>query len=86
MTDFFEMLNAKLRGYYNYYGVRGNHKSLSSFFFHAMRTLFEWLNKRSHRKSHNWEGFRELLKYFNIERPRITEKTGRIQHKLFNAA
>jgi len=86
MTEFFKKLNAKLRGHYNYYGVRGNYKSLSSFFFHAMRILFKWLNKGSHRKSYNWEGFRELLKYFNIERPRITEKTERIQYKLFNAA
>lgn len=86
MTELFEKLNAKLREYYNYYGVRGNYKSLSSFFFHAMRILFKWLNRRSHRKSYNWEGFRELLKYFGIERPRITEKTVRIQYKLFNAA
>ena len=33
---FFKALNAKLRGHYNYYGVRGNSKSLYRFFCWAM--------------------------------------------------
>ncbi|MCP4352981.1 MAG: group II intron reverse transcriptase/maturase [Desulfobacterales bacterium] len=84
MTDLFKKLNAKLRGYYNYYGVIGNYNSLSSFFFQAVRILFKWLNRRSQRKSYNWKGFCELLKYFSIEKPRITEKKKRIQMTLFN--
>ena len=72
MTDLFRKLNAKLRGYYNYYGVIGNFESLSDFFWHAMKKLFKWLNRRSQRKSYNWKGFNELLKYFRIEKPRIT--------------
>jgi RNA-directed DNA polymerase len=74
MTDFFNKLNAKLRGYYNYYGVIGNYKSLASFYYRAMRILFKRLNRRSQRKSYTWLGFNELLKYFRIEKPRITEK------------
>jgi len=74
MTDFFNKLNAKLRGYYNYYGVIGNFKSLASFYYRAMRILFKRLNRRSQRKSYTWMGFNELLKYFRIEKPRITEK------------
>jgi RNA-directed DNA polymerase len=74
MTDFFSKLNPKLRGYYNYYGVIGNSKSLASFFYRAMRILFKRLNRRSQRKSYTWPGFYELLKYFRIEKPRITEK------------
>ncbi len=74
MTDFFRKLNAKLRGYYNYYGVIGNYKSLASFYYQTMRILFKRLNRRSQRKSYTWLGFKELLKYFRIEKPRITEK------------
>jgi len=74
MTDFFRKLNAKLRGYYNYYGVIGNYKSLASFYYQTMRILFKRLNRRSQRKSYTWHGFNELLKYFRIEKPRITEK------------
>jgi len=74
MTDFFEKLNAKLRGYYNYYGIIGNYKSLASFYQRAMRLLFKRLNRRSQRKSYTWSGFSELLKHFRIEKPRIMEK------------
>ena len=74
MTDFFGKLNAKLRGYYNYYGIIGNFKSLASFYYRAMKLLFKRLNRRSQRKSYTWTGFNELLKHFRIEKPRITEK------------
>ena len=67
----FKRLNAKLRGYYNYYGVIGNYASLKQFFHQAMRILFKWLNRRSQRHSYNWQGFDELLEHYKIERPRI---------------
>ena len=69
--DFYRRLNSKLRGYYNYYGVRGNSKSLASFFHQVKRILFKALNRRSQRRSYNWKGFTELLKAFNLQRPRI---------------
>ena len=67
----FNRLNVKLRGYYNYYGVNCNLAGLNEFFFQAMRILYKWLNRRSQRRSYNWAGFRELLKHFVVERPRI---------------
>ncbi|MBC8493042.1 MAG: group II intron reverse transcriptase/maturase [Chloroflexi bacterium] len=67
----FRKLNAKLRGYYNYYGVIGNYASLMQFFKQALRILFKWLNRCSQRSSYNWRGFQELIELFNIERPRI---------------
>jgi RNA-directed DNA polymerase len=67
----FRRLNAKLRGYFNYYGVVGNYASLKQFFWQAMRILYKWLNRRSQRRSFNWQGFQELLKHFRVEQPRI---------------
>ncbi len=67
----FAKLNAKLRGYYNYYGIRGNYDSLQGFFYQAKRILFKALNRRSQRRSYNWKGFAELLRVFKLERPRI---------------
>ena len=43
----FASLNRKLGGYYQYYGIRGNYKRLSSFLFYVSRTLYKWLNRRS---------------------------------------
>ncbi|WP_338034846.1 reverse transcriptase domain-containing protein [Lamprobacter modestohalophilus] len=68
---FFAALNAKLRGYYNYYGIRGNYESLGDFFYHVTRMLYREMNRRSQRRSYNWKGFAELIKVFKLERPRI---------------
>jgi RNA-directed DNA polymerase len=73
-ADLFKELNAKLRGYYAYYGVNGNYASLKQFFDAALRILFKWLNRRSQRRSYNWTGFRELLQRFQVERPRIVRR------------
>jgi group II intron reverse transcriptase/maturase len=77
----FRRLNAKLRGYYNYYGVIGNSDSLYQFFQQVKRILFKWLNRRSQRRSYNWEGFDQLLEHYRIERPRIKRqfKTRQLQ-------
>jgi RNA-directed DNA polymerase len=71
MRVLFKRLNAKLRGYYNYYGVHGNFAGLKQFYDGAMRILFKWLNRRSHRRSYNWTGFKEMLDHFEVEQPRI---------------
>jgi RNA-directed DNA polymerase len=67
----FAALNAKLRGYYNYYGIRGNFESIDDFFYQVTRMLYRQLNRRSQRRSYNWKGFAELIKVFKLERPRI---------------
>lgn len=67
----FALLNAKLRGYYNYYGIRGNYQRLADFHYWVKRVLFRELNRRSQRRSYNWTGFADLLKAFPLERPRI---------------
>jgi group II intron reverse transcriptase/maturase len=69
----FKLLNAKLRGYYNYYGVIGNFTSLQKFFFQALRILYKWLNRRSQKRSFCYNIFNQITKVYNIEKPRITE-------------
>jgi RNA-directed DNA polymerase len=69
--ELFAKLNSKLRGYYNYYGIRGNYESLHDFFYQVRRILFKALNRRSQRRSYNWKGFAELIKVFKLQRPRI---------------
>jgi RNA-directed DNA polymerase len=69
-----ELLNVKLRGYFNYYGVIGNYKSLDEFFYQVRRILFKWLNRRSQKRSYNWEKFNRMLKIYRLETPRIVER------------
>ena len=57
MKKLFASLNLKLRGYYNYYGVSGNSDRLKEFFNEGLRTLWNWLNRRSQHRSYTRSGF-----------------------------
>ena len=71
---FFQRLNARLRGHYNYYGVRGNTRALYRFFNWAMDCACTWLTRRGgKRKSFTWEQFTQVLDRVKIARPRMTE-------------
>ena len=70
----FPQLNRKLRGYYNYYGVRGNGDGLNEFYGRTMQILWKWLNRRSQCRSFNWQGFKDLLDHFQVPGPRITDQ------------
>jgi group II intron reverse transcriptase/maturase len=74
--EFFKRLNARLRGHYNYYGVRGNSSALYRFFKWAKAGAFKWLNRRSWRRSYTWAQFNRVLGYVSIAEPRITEPRG----------
>ena len=72
--DFFQRLNARLRGHYNYYGVRGNSRSLTRLFRWAMACTFKWLNRRGGKQSsYPGEQFARGLDHGKIARPCITE-------------
>jgi RNA-directed DNA polymerase len=66
-------LNRRLKGYYEHYGIIGNSDSLWKFYRQVEKVMKKWLNRRSQRKSYTWEGFREMLKYYPLLKPRITE-------------
>lgn len=75
--ELLRQLNWKLRGHYNYYGVRGNAHRLKQF-YEAVRTLLhKWLNRRGPRRSYTWVGFKELLKQFPLACPRLRRQQWR---------
>jgi len=71
LKDLTNMLNLKLRGHYQYYGITDNSDCIGNFSYETQRMLFKWLNRRSQRKSYSWDGFNDLLKVFPLARPRI---------------
>jgi RNA-directed DNA polymerase len=76
--EFFRRLNARLRGHYNYYGVRGNSESINRFFRCATESALKWLNRRSgKRKSYNRSRFYQILELVPIAKPRIKWETRR---------
>ena len=72
--EFFQRLNARLRGHYNYYGLT------RELWFAVPRLqlghglCIQWLNRRGgKRKSFTWEQFTQVLDRVKIARPCITE-------------
>jgi RNA-directed DNA polymerase len=64
-------LRSRLQGFYNYFGVNGNLKSLTCLLYHARRAWHKWLNRRSDRARLPWERFLGLVQDFPLPRPRI---------------
>jgi group II intron reverse transcriptase/maturase len=68
----FRTLTAKLRGHYQYYGVRGNYKMLEVAYEHARRVWRRWLAHRSSKDRMSWEKFGvKIDKIFQLPLPRI---------------
>lgn len=55
---------ARLRGHFQYFGVQFNESRLEHFRFVCIGSLFKWLNRRSQKRSFDWERFQRKL-YFN---------------------
>jgi len=70
---FFQRLSIRLQGHYNYYGVRGNSRSLYHFYQWAIASAFKWLNRRSQRRSYSWTQFKRIIDLVPIAVPCITE-------------
>jgi len=66
-----ERLTEKLRGYYAYYGVTGNFRSLRIFRNETVKRWFKWLRRRSRNRSLAWDQFNEYLRRFPLPEPRI---------------
>jgi RNA-directed DNA polymerase len=66
-----EILRRKLQGHYNYYGITDNSNALCRFQYEVTRMIFKWLNRRSQRKSFEWDKFELFLNKYPLPEPRI---------------
>jgi len=64
-------LTTKLLGYYHYYGITDNTKPLVSFRTEVSKLLFKWLNRRSQKKSFDWNKFNLFLRRYPLPYPKI---------------
>jgi len=67
-----QMLNAKLRGHYQYYGRPTNFRSLAKF-VNTVRSIWRrWLARRTRGRNLPWSRFERILARHPLLRPRIT--------------
>ncbi len=60
----YDALMRRIRGHFNYFGVNGNHRSLSKLRIKVERAWFRRLRRRSQRTRMTWERFRSIMKDF----------------------
>lgn len=71
LEEQYQMLCLKLRGHYQYYGIRGNYRQLEEVHQKAMASWRYWLNRRGAQRNMIWEKFKEILTIFPLPKPRI---------------
>lgn len=71
LKELWPQLISKLRGHYQYYGVSENFRKLQEFYHHVEGIAFKLLNRRSHKKSFNWQGFCKYKQRFPLPKPHI---------------
>jgi group II intron reverse transcriptase/maturase len=67
-------LSIKLKGYYQYFGIRGNYDSLHWVYFTLKKTWRRWLGRRSQKGHISWEKFDTIFAHFPLPKPRIVHK------------
>ena len=66
------MINRILMGYYHYYGITDNTPSNKKFRYNILKSLFYWLNRRSQKRSYNWENFLAMIdSSYPIVKPQV---------------
>jgi RNA-directed DNA polymerase len=71
LAELWAKIRAKLVGHYRYYGVTDNFKRVQEFRYRVVEMLFKWLNRRSQKKSMNWDDFNRYLNRYPLPIPRI---------------
>jgi RNA-directed DNA polymerase len=71
--EFFQRFNIRLQGHYNYYGVRGNSRSLYRLYQWAIHCVCKWLDRRGQRRSYSWPQFQRVIDLVPIAVPWIAE-------------
>ena len=67
----YRMLCSKLRGHFQYYGIRGNFRLLEEVRRFAEKAWRYWLSRRSSKKAIGWEKFEKLMQTYILPISRI---------------
>ncbi|MCP5052448.1 MAG: group II intron reverse transcriptase/maturase [bacterium] len=74
LKDIWRRISQMLTGHFSYYGVSGNYTRIKQFHYLVERLIFKWLNRRSQKKSFNWEQFSVYERRFPLPKPKVYHK------------
>ena len=82
IKDLIRWVNQVLDGYYNYYAITDNSEALNRFYHYTLKLLYKWLNRRSQRKSMNYEQFNMMLRHHPVKVPKIKVNIYKIRYAI----
>ncbi len=71
IQELMRRVRMSLLGHYRYYGITDNTKTLGQFGYLVRKIIFKWLNRRSQKRSFNWESFNLMLNRNPLPEPKI---------------
>jgi hypothetical protein len=74
LKEKWKKLILKLEGHIQYYGVSYNIRAVSIFIHQTISIVFKWLNRRSQRKSFDWEKFTLFIEANPLPKVRVCHK------------
>lgn len=75
LEEWWKVLRLKLMGHYRYYGISGNMQALRKFYILTSKLAYKWINRRSHKRSYNYEQYCHFKKYNPLPLPKIYHLT-----------
>lgn len=72
IAKIWQTLALKLQGHYRYYGVSGNFEAIKSYYEQTEFLTFQWLNRRSQKRSWNRQQFQVCLERHPLPQPKVT--------------
>ena len=71
LEKWWKVLKLKLIGHYRYYGISGNRQAIRMFYLETIKLAYKWINRRSQKRSFNWEQFKRLLEKNPLPEPKL---------------
>jgi RNA-directed DNA polymerase len=62
---------AKIRGHIQYYGVSHNTDKVDEFIDRATKILYKWLNRRSQKRSFDWDKYNKFVNKYPLAKARV---------------
>lgn len=72
--EFLSKIYKKMTGHINYFGITNNYRMINNFVYEVMKLIFKGPNRRSQKRSYNWEGFIKLLRKYPLPRRHTNSK------------
>jgi RNA-directed DNA polymerase len=71
IKQFMKIIKAKIQGHCNYYGITDNRRTVGNFIDEIRKLIFKWLNRRSQKKSFNWDKFILFLNKYPLPKAKV---------------